>query len=50
MFKHRSIFIRRIIAIRKKARLLSAALGLVVTALLAVCAVYLVLNIHDYYA
>lgn len=32
----------------ESARLLSAALGLVFTVLLAVCAVYLVLNIHDY--
>jgi hypothetical protein len=33
----------------ESARFLSAALGVVFAALLAVCAVYLVLNIHDYY-
>lgn len=33
----------------ESARILSAVIGLLFTAVLALCAVYLVLNIHDYY-
>jgi hypothetical protein len=33
----------------ESARIAAAALGLVFTCLLATCALYLVLNIHDYY-
>lgn len=50
MFKHREHFhLLHRWDKEESARFLSAALGFVFTALLAVCAVYLVLNIHDYY-